>query len=235
MKKIIFFFVLLSIIPVTVLSLLGSVPALSQAMGANDPVDLGIYPTAQDLTNADDKIYIKRIQIDPSLRKEYFYSDEVHKIKENLTSEELTVWLNDRTWKHYPFTNLQVKLGTNGQAEISGNVDIKKLIGYFETIGGLTQDEISQIKSHIPLTGNPAFYLDLIGNINQNQVSLTINKAKLGALTIPQSIVAPNTVRLVEFIQDKVLIEPSISFDTLTPQDGTLKVVGTLPDTEYVK
>ena len=235
MKKFIIILLILTAIPVLVLGYFGFIPFLAPVFKTNVPRDLGVAYTQEDADRANELVGVDRSVLPETDEKEFYFSDKTHKVQLSLTSSELSAWLNTHSWKHYPFTNLQVLLGTSGQAQISGNVDIKKLIGYFQTVGGLSESEVEAIKSKIPMVGTPAFYLNVKGNISDNQISLVINNAQVGNFPIPQNVISANTTRLIEFIEKNTLAQPSINITTLEPQDNILKVIGTLPNTEYVK
>ncbi len=236
MKSLIFFlFFLILIIPLFVFAYLGLVPGLSHLLGADKPTDLGITYTQLDLFQAELATQIDRAVLPPGSSKEFDFSTKTHHVNQTLTSPQVTAWINQRTWKHYPFSNLQIKFGQDGQAQVSGNVDIKKLITYFQVIEGSSPNDSTKVSSYIPLSGNPAFYLDFTGDIENNQVDLTLNQVKIGNLSIPRGLVSSYTLRLLQFIEKNTLSHPSVNFRELRPINGQLKVVGTLPDIESVK
>jgi len=234
-RKIIIFFLFLISIPILILAFLGFIPGLSDLFGATKPKDLGISYTQQDYSQAHKKTDIDRKVISDDYQREFFLSPQNHFVDDTLTSAEVSAWINERAWKHYPFSNLQIRFNPDNTVEASGNVDIKKFINYIQVLGGMTDKEAQQVSSYMPLSGSPAFYLNFTGNVQNDQVEIRFSKAKLGNLPISSGIVASYTHKLVEFIEEKVLNHPSVNFNELRPDNGLLKVIGTLPDTESVK
>lgn len=222
-------------IPILILAFLGFIPGLSDLFGATKPKDLGISYTQQDYSQAHKKTDIDRKVISDDYQREFFLSPQNHFVDDTLTSAEVSAWINERAWKHYPFSNLQIRFNPDNTVEASGNVDIKKFINYIQVLGGMTDKEAQQVSSYMPLSGSPAFYLNFTGNVQNDQVEIRFSKAKLGNLPISSGIVASYTHKLVEFIEEKVLNHPSVNFNELRPDNGLLKVIGTLPDTESVK
>lgn len=235
MRKIIIFFLFLISIPLLILAFLGFIPGLSDLLAATKPKDLGISYSIEDYSQAHKKTDIERKIISNDYQREFFLSPDNHFIDDTLTSQEVSAWINERTWKHYPFSNLQIRFNSDNTVEASGNLDVKKFINYIQVLGGMTDTEAQQVSSYMPLSGSPAFYLNFTGNIQNDQVELSFSKAKLGNLPISSGLLSSYTPRLVEFIEEKVLNHPSVNFKELRPDNGLLKVVGTLPDTESVK
>ena len=203
MKNLFFLFIaIIIVIPLLVFAYLGFVPGLSKLLDSDKPTDLGISYSQQDYKDADKLTKIDRQFLPTNSPNEFEFSDKSHRVSKTLTSSQVTAWINQRTWKHYPFSNLQIKFGQNESAQVSGNVDIKKLVKYFQVLGGLYTDKTTQIDSHIPFSGTPAFYLDLVGKVEDNQIDLKFKQVKIGKLKIPRVFVSSYTPRLIEFIQE---------------------------------
>ncbi len=235
MRKIIIFFLFLISPVFLILAFLGFIPGLSDLLAATKPKDLGISYTVQDYSQAHKKTDIERKVISDDYQREFFLSPDNHFVDDTLTSQEVSAWLNERTWKHYPFSNLQIRFNPDNTVEASGNINFKKFIQYLQVLDGKTAIEAQQVSSYMPLSGSPAFYLNFTGNVQNDQVEIRFSKVKIGNLPISSGMTSSYTHRLVEFIEEKILNHPSVNFKELKPDNGFLKVVGTLPDTESVK
>lgn len=231
----ILFIIFIILVPIIVFSYFGLIPVFSHFIASDIPTDLGIAYSSNDLDVANRLIEVDRKFLEVDNQNEFELSRQTHHINQLITSSQLTAWLNQATWKHYPFSNLQVDLGQNGSVKISGNVDIKKLITYFQIIKGVSVDDAHKASLHIPFSGTPAFYLDLVGNVEDNQLELKFRQVKLGKVTIPRVLASSYIPRLIDFVENYVFSNPSINFKELSTTDALLKVIGTLPDVEYVK
>lgn len=235
MRKIIIFFLFLISPVFLILAFLGFIPGLSDLLAATKPKDLGIFYTLEDYSQAHKKTDIERKVISDDYQREFFLSPENHFVDDTLTSEQVSAWLNERAWKHYPFSNLQIRFNPDNTVEASGNINIKKFIQYLQVLDGMTDKKAQQVSSYMPLSGSPAFYLNFTGNVQNDQVEIRFSKVKIGNIPISSGLTSSYTHNLVEFIEEKILNHPSVNFKELKPDNGLLKVVGTLPDTESVK
>ena len=160
-------FLILLISPIFVLGYFGFVPGLSSFFGSDKPRDLKIVYTEEDMkstlvknkieydalpTNTSDEESIKRVG--------------TQDINAEFTSSEVTAYMNNVSWKNWPYRNVQVKFNGDGTGEISARLLKNKLPGYFAYMG-VPRQVLDFAVKFLPI--DPVIYL-------KGKVILTDNK-----------------------------------------------------------
>lgn len=167
------FLVLLLVIiisPILILSYLGFIPGLSSVFGSDKPRNLGIKYTEADRVSGRAKSQIEygTLPADtPDVNS--LVRVGTRAVKTEFTSAEITALANNRPWKYWPFSNVQVKFNADGSAEMSGVVLKDKLPGYGAFIGAPKQAVEFALKF---LPSNPIFYLKMKASLVNNKVAV---------------------------------------------------------------
>jgi hypothetical protein len=214
---------------------LGVVPILSPLVGAG-PKDLGIRITPEQSKAARDKVGTEIISLPAGTEISKDYTLEGKQNEDfTFTSEELTAYSNNRPWKNFPVRNLQIKIHTDGSLEGSGILVVSKAMPYAVALGySESQIRDAMDKYHIPTFEVP-FYVAGSGSVTNDQVTVNANTVKVGAVTIPQSIVAQANTEAASVLTDIIHKHSnSLHAESLTFQNGTMHYKGQSPLKEYV-
>lgn len=218
---------------------LGFVPGLSGLLGADNPKDLGVEYTEADLGNFYKKtnqtlLDFANSPVDPETGKKIIFADP-QDYDHRLTQEEITARINDSSWSYMPVENVQVRFGDNNRIEVSGNIDTDSLEKFIPFIGGVgySQEDVDTGLSWLRrMAGNPAFYVDSVGTIENDQLSLQINAVQIGRWNAPLDE-ASNV--LTTATQNALNGTRGLSVESATFDDGGINFKGTAPSTIYVK
>src|SRR3990172_2039941 len=142
--------IVLALIAVIILALAGYIPGLSNLFGANKPRDLGVTYTGQDFNSVREKSKItwETLPAGTSNSASIQFSGS-HSVDTAWSSAEMTALLNNRPWNYWPISNVQMKINSDGTAEMSGIINSEKLRGYATAIGtpGAAVERISILPS----------------------------------------------------------------------------------------
>lgn len=203
-------------------------------IGTPKPKDLGIEYTEADWQMAEDKTQVKTetvSQAGPETALKYSGS---HPVKQSFSSAEITAAANHRAWKYLPFKNIQVRLNTDGTAEVSGNINTAMIADYLVAVGGLSAKEAQLVKDYVPVRGNPSFYLKAGGSVKNNHISLDLQSVKVGPVNVPGNYIDQYQPEVVKFLNDRLPQWEGMQVDSLDFDDGKMNFSGNLPDTEIV-
>ena len=152
-------------------------------------------------------------------------------VKNSFTSEELTSAINDPRWTYQPFQSCQVKVGNDGQIELSGKLIPAYLPG--AKVYGFSDSELETGKDYLKKTlSEPPFYVNGKLSIENNKMNFDIDKTELGRANILSVVPADAVEGAFQRIVDSV---PGLSVKNLDIQDGKFNFDGTIPDTVTVK
>lgn len=162
MKKILFGLLVLIIILVAG----GAIFVLS----FGKPKDLGVRFTEADRASAREKSKIEYdVLPENTPDTESIQRSGSREIKAEFSSAEVTALMNNRPWRYWPYANVQVKLHSDGSAEIAGVLLKDKLPGYMAFIGA-PKEAVEFVMKFFP--ANPSFYLNIVASVENNQVAL---------------------------------------------------------------
>jgi len=233
MKKFLLIVSILIILLVLVLSYFGLVPGISTAFGFNQPKDLGVKFSPENLNQANDKtkVTIETLPSDTNIEKSLIYLGS-HNAEMSLSSEEITALANNSKWKYNPLSQVQVKINPDGTAQASGLIDFKSARQYALALGVSSKDIDQALeKFPIPTTKFP-FYIKATGSVENNQIQINVTSLKLANFPIPSNIINTYSSPAVSFIEDKYLSTGSIKIEKLENQAGKIFFKGSLPDKE---
>lgn len=180
------FIILVIILIVGVLGYLGFVPGLSSLFGSDKPRNLGIIYTEADRASGRGKSQIEYGELPSDTAPEVsLVRTGSRAVKTEFTSQEITALMNNRPWKYWPYSNVQVKFNGDGSAEISGIFLKDKLEGYGAYIGA-PKEAIAFAAKYLP--ANPVFYVKMKAALADNKVSVFEPTAfELGRMPMPVS------------------------------------------------
>lgn len=200
---------------------LGFVPGLSNLMGTNKPRDLGVSYSSADLVKAQEKLQQKIIEISGSSTIDLTRAENKTPVTTILTNEEYNAHIE----AIHPVKDFQIKM-SGDTFELSGKID-KARMPQFLRAWGLTSDvsegEIIQaINQYLP--GEPVFYLSGSGSTTNDDAKISISKAELGRLPIPNETAAQVLEAYTELL---IAQAPAFSVKSATIENGELRFDGT--------
>lgn len=217
---------------------LGFVPGLSNIMGANKPLDLGVTYTEEDLQSfyaktGQNVIESKEAPVAGGGESIAFANPKALTVA--ITQEELTARLNASNWVNMPLSNVQVRLGDGNSIEVSGNVDVDALRGFISYIGGVnySQADIDKGLDWLnKMSGSPAVYIDSTGSITNNQLSLSVNSVKVGRWSAPTDKADETLNIATQNMLDKIT---GLNTNSLSESSGMMNFDGVGPTSIYVQ
>jgi len=170
------------LVPLIYLAMLGYIPGLSDILGAKKPVGLGIKYTKDDFDAAHGRSGVNYEETkDASSANGSISFSGSHDVNSLWTSQEMTALLNDRPWKYWPISKVQMRINADNTVEMSGIINSVKLRGYAQAIG--VPAAVADRTNLLP--GEAAFYLKGSASLADNNVSsFDITGAKLGSVSI---------------------------------------------------
>lgn len=195
--------------------------------------DLGIRFTAEDFKSMEQKSGVKHEVLTGGGNEIIRYNGS-HEVNNSFTSEDFSSFAQYASWKYLPFTNVQIRINSDGTAEASGNMSTAKLADYLMGTGGVSSGEANQIKSYIPISGNPTFYIKVGGSVKENVLqNFAIQSAQIGPVSIPSGFISTYIGRVETYLDERIAKLPGAYVTSLTLENGKLNYQGKLPDTEY--
>jgi len=220
-----------------VLSYMGFVPGLSDALGTSRGRDLGVRPGAADLASARAKLGHGQIEIagtadaNGSLRFE-----GSHPVDAAFTSEEFTALQQARRYKHDPLyaDQTQVKFNPDGTVETSGRIRKGNLEKYAEAIG-IPRSQIAQIKEIADkFPADPTFYAKGTVVVTGGQVTTTVTSLEIAHVPVPADQINQATGPAEQLAEQVISLTPGLSVEEFSVVDGRAHFKGTYPDKVYV-
>lgn len=236
MKIIQFFLSLIFLTAIAVLLIagyFGLIPFLSNLMGANNPKDLGIDYSQKEFKSFTEKTGGQLIIIKKTLTPatSISYSGQLN-FDSSFTQEQISARLNYSPWKYMPVNNTQVRINKDGTIEFSGNLLIARLPGFIarEGMGQYSMTDVIKGLDFIKVIKiNPPVYIKFKASIENNNLSLNVQKIEIGRFNLPlQKIKVNKTLTSVaESILSKV---PGFYAKEVNFSDGKLNFKGTIPE-----
>ncbi len=235
------------------LARLGYMSGVAKVFGWDKPRDLGITYTDEDFKSAFKKSaadYGVLPEGTPDANSIQFLGS--NSVTTSWSSSEVTSLLNDRPWKYWPISDVQLRINEDNSVEMSGIINSNKLKGYAAGIGvpQAVIERISLLPSEAP------FYIKGTGSLNQNTVSsFDLTQAELGRTSIPTGILlsgdsiilnkalaesvvdelsqySGKKAYIVDFINSKLSWVNGFFAKRAEFKNGNLEFEGTIPDKE---
>ncbi len=221
------------VVALLVLGYLGFIPGLSSVFGADKPRNLGVTYTAADYDSAHRKSGIQLSSLPDTGKSEgSIVMTGKQPLTSTFSSAEITAAANERKWKYWPISKVQVKFNSDGSMESSGVLNIGKLVSYAQALG-LAQADIKQALDALKsIPTNPAFYVKLKTTVTDNKVSMDVQQAELGRLSLTPDIIKNAQGKVIDAFNAYLASSPNISIKSLSFADGKVNFDGTLPAAE---
>ena len=220
MKKLFIFLFILVLVPLSILTYLGVIPILSLLVVK--PVDLGITADPSLVTAFEAK-YARP-------------NTTVTNLDVALSSQEITsvmsVW--EQRDRHFPLHSVQVRFNADGTGEASGYLRIGTAIALAQNLG-YSDADIEQGKTYIKyVSGDLPFYVKGTGGMTNNALSINPSTFQLGRVTIPNSITDSAAMVVGDMIKRRIQQIGGANIRRADFNNGTFRLIGTVPSTiEY--
>lgn len=185
--KIFFFSILLLVIsPILILGYFGFIPGVSNLFGSNKPRDLKVKYTEETRLAARAKSQVEygELPVDTPASVSLVRTGS-RPVKFEMSSSEATSLMNNRPWKYFPYSDVQVKFNADGSAEVSGILLKDRIPGYGAFIG-MPKEALDFAMKFLPV--NPVFYLKMKASLANNQVAVFEPQSfEIGRIPLPVS------------------------------------------------
>jgi len=190
------------------------VPGLSELMGTNAPRDLGVKadPAVFSALLARENVKLTGPASNYPLTADIRYGP-ASPMEVTVSSAELTSLMQSTNNANGPLKNMQVRLGSNNQVEVSANADLEKY-GY-------------------PLKG-PVYLKGTLAKAGPGSVKVTLSEGSLGILPAPGFALQQGEDGLEQQINKQLASMPGMRIDTLSIENGQLRYTGAFPRTATV-
>ncbi|MDP3964484.1 MAG: hypothetical protein Q8Q20_02355 [bacterium] len=199
--------VVLILLPLGLLGWTGlyNIPVISALFGTNKPIDLGVHPTEADLASAkaDNPMTVSAETGEFRWTRNKSFSGSVP-IDDVHTSEEVTAFITAYHGDGGNVRDIQVKFRPGGM-EISAFV--------------------------VPYVKAPAYVNIDVARTSANSVSLNLQSAKLGRLTVPERYYDEIEDAAERILNREIASVNGFSIEELIYGDNTATLRGTLPET----
>ena len=218
MKKLLFVFLILTILVIGGLSYIGFMPFLSGFVARQ--VDLGIKADPTLVTAFESK---------------YGKPNGTGKVKLNvdLSSEEITsvfaVW--GMRNKYFPMHDVQVRFNPDGTGEASGFLKIATGITFAKNLG-YSNSDIDKGKEYIKyISGDLPFYVKGTGGMTNNTLTINPSTLQVGRVTVPESITTPIFVAVGDMIERRIRQIGGADIKDASFRTGKFHLDGSVPET----
>ena len=192
---------------ILILGYLGFMPGVSDLMGTNKPIELGVKFSEANYAAGLAKVPGAQV-LNPEalcITCPYTSTGSVP-VNTSFSNEEFTAMVNKRNSTKGPLRDAQVKFNADGTFETSGKINDPRVTG-------------------------PVYVKAKIESVSGKSVQIQIDSAKMGNLPIPD-----DQLPIVQDIAEKAIADtfaknPGLNITSLSIEDGQIKFDGTLPET----
>ena len=185
------------------------VPGFSEVLGTNKARDLGVKadPAKFDALLARENVKLHGAPSDFDLTADIRYGPATP-MDATVTSEELTSLMQATNNAKGPLKNMQIKLGSNNQLEMSADADLQKF-GY-------------------PVSG-PVYLKGTLEKAGSDSVRMSISEGSLGLIPIPADMLKQGENGIEQQVNRQLSSMPGMRIDTLSIDNGQLHYTGAFP------
>ena len=185
------------------------VPGFSEVLGTNKARDLGVKadPAKFDALLARENVKLHGAPSDFDLTADIRYGPAAP-MDATVTSEELTSLMQATNNAKGPLKNMQIKLGSNNQLEMSADADLQKF-GY-------------------PVSG-PVYLKGTLEKAGSDSVRMSISEGSLGLIPIPADMLKQGENGIEQQVNRQLASMPGMRIDTLSIDNGQLHYTGAFP------
>lgn len=192
------------------------------------PRDLGVKWTQQDYNNMIEEIGVKTEAPPKSADRSAFTKEFIGQkdVDWNISENEMTAWMNDNRPGYWPFRDVQVKFHEGNVIEVSGNVDLKKLLSYPMLKANLTEEDLKSLKS-IPLT-IPVYMKGQVNFPEPRKSDIHLQDIKITGIEIPEEVSNEFSDAILSGVIDDMFgMAEQVSITSFATGEGTLELKGT--------
>jgi len=219
------------------LGYLGFVPGVSTIFGSDKPRDLGITWTKDDynqtLTQTKVQVLVSDLPAGQELAPEKtIILKGSHPVKASFTQSEVTAMINNNqnNWKYFPVSDVQIKIGNDGSAQMSGMLHLNRLSGYAVATGA-SQGDIKAVMDKFNLLPQAVpFYVSATPSVSNNVATMNFGKVELGRVGIPESLFTQYQDGINGFFTQQINSYPGLTTKAANFNGGKLNFDGTLSD-----
>jgi hypothetical protein len=185
------------------------VPGFSEVLGTNKARDLGVKanPAKFNALLTRENVKLHGAPSDFDLTADIRYGPAAP-MDATVTSEELTSMMQATNNVKGPLKNMQVRLGSNNQLEMSAYADLQKL-GY-------------------PVTG-PVYLKGTLEKAGSDSVRMSVSEGSLGLIPIPADMLKQGENGIEQQVNRQLASMPGMRIDTLSIDNGQLHYTGAFP------
>jgi hypothetical protein len=185
------------------------VPGFSEALGTNKARDLGIKadPAKFNALLTRENVKLNGAASDFDLTSNIRYG-QAAPMDATVTSEELTSLMQATNNGKGPLKNMQVKLGSNNQLEMSADADLSKF-GY-------------------PVKG-PVYLKGTLEKAGSGSIKMSVSEGAFGLVPVPADILKQADDGLEQAVNKQLSSMPGLKIDTLSIDNGQLHYMGAFP------
>lgn len=147
------------------------------------------------------------------------------------TGSEISALINRDPYAYQALSNVQIKINADGTGEMSGRLDIKKIIKWIAFTHSVTEIETQIDRYH--LSFNPSFYLKGKLTVVNNKITLDPQIAQIGRLVVPKNLVTQNIPAVTNFLESRLMAVPNLQVRSLNFSNGQVNLDATIPEKEF--
>jgi hypothetical protein len=205
-----FFALLIVILTIVAASGMVYIPVLTDLMGTDKAIDLGVEvdPVIFDGLVQEQGINLADPASAYTLTSDIIYSDAAP-MEISLSSSQLSSYLQ-ATNNEGPMKDIQVRLGSNNQAEMSAYIDLKEFGYDFK---------------------GPVYAQGTFAKASDNSIRVDVSSAKVGILPVPEGTAKKGQQELESLINSHLSKMGGLNIESLEVEDGNLNFKGDFPRT----
>jgi hypothetical protein len=186
------------------------IPGFSEVLGTNKARDLGVKadPAKFNALLARENVKLHGEPSDFDLTATIRYGPAAP-MDATVTSEELTSLMQATNNAKGPLKNMQLRLGSNNQLEMSADADLQKF-GY-------------------PVSG-PVYLKGTLEKAGSDSVRMSVSEGSLGLIPIPADMLKQGENGIEQQVNRQFSSMPGMRIDTLSIDNGRLHYTGAFPE-----
>ncbi len=155
-----------------------------------------------------------------------------HTVTTTFTSQEITSACQRIAWVDFPFSDVQVKINSDGTGESTGLIKMSKIYDFAQALG-FSKEQVDKAKStfNVPSIDIP-YYIKASGGVVDNKVSFELKDLNLYGVTVPANIISQASPAAEIALQQMLNKDPSVTIKKLELQPDKVYFDGTFPNME---
>lgn len=231
MKKLFVVMVVIGFPVVLVLGYFGFVPGVSSLFGSNKPRDLGVMATAADLQSALAKTGIQYSNLTSTAPESSFMFSGSRHLDASFTDKELTALMaeHEKMWKYYPVSDAQVRINSDGTAELSGILRTERIHEYTSATGMAAEQVKTLLDAVKVVVPDPPIYIKGKAGVQRGVLTTDFQKIEIGRLPVPTKLVTDYQRVIDKFSQGR-LEAAGMSVQSASLGAGLANFKGNIPE-----